>query len=71
MIVWPSWLWISTPLKFFLWLGNRIATWTGSLYVWKRMRASRLFWLWIVLINLLSWGALGLLFFWLHTRSSH
>lgn len=62
-MVWPAWLWIGTPLKFSIWLVNRIATWTGLYYFWSRLRASRVFWLWLVLINVLSWGALALLFF--------
>ena len=70
-MVWPSWLWIGTPLKFFLWLGNRLATWTGSFFLWKRWRARRRVWLWLILVNLMSFGALGVLFFWLHTRSRH
>ena len=69
-MVWPSWLWIGTPLKFFIWLGNRLLTWTGLYYVWTRFRSRRDFWLWFILINLTSMGGLILLLFWLHTRAS-
>ena len=71
MILWPPWLWISTPLKFFLWMGNRVATWTGSHLFWKRFRSRRTVWVWLVLLNIVSLGALGLLFVWLHHRSFH
>jgi len=65
---WPSWLWIGSPLKFWLWLINRLATWTGLVYAWKRLRATRFAWAWVLLINMLSLGCLGLLFVWLHNR---
>ena len=69
-MIWPSWLWIGSPLKFSLWLVNRLATWTGVIYMWRRFRAQRHVWLWLVLLNLVSLGVLGVVFFWLHTRSS-
>ena len=69
-MVWPAWLWIGTRLKFSLWLTNRIATWTGIAYFWKRFRSQRFFWWWLVLMNVVSFGGLCLLFFWLHVRSS-
>ena len=68
-MIWPSWLWIGTPLKFFLWLLNRFATWTGLFYLWKRFRSRRGFWVWFTLINLASLAGLGMLFFWLQMRS--
>ena len=68
-MVWPAWLSITTPLKFSLWLLNRLATWTGVFYFWKRFRAQRGFWIWITLINVVSLSALVLLFFWLYRRS--
>ena len=68
MMVWPSWLWITSPLKFWLWLGNRFATWSGALYLWRRFRARRDFWVWMVLLNVVSFAALGCLFFWLHVQ---
>ena len=64
-MLWPSWLWIGTPLKFFLWAANRLATGTGLLYLWKRSQVKRRFWMWMILINLVSLGGLILLFFWL------
>lgn len=69
--MWPAWLWIGTPLKFSLWLINRIATWTGVFYLWRRWRSRRHVWWWMIVVNTLSLGALGLLFFWLHLRSVH
>lgn len=72
-MLWPSWLWIGTRGKFFMWLGNRVTTWIGSFYVWKRLRVNRnrKVWLWLALINVVSLSALGVLFYWLHVRSSH
>lgn len=69
-MAWPAWLWIGTRLKFFLWLGNRLTTWIGSFVVWKRFRARRKIWVWLFLINAASLFALGLVFLWLHLRSS-
>ena len=71
MMAWPSWLWVGTPLKFFLWLGNRCVTWIGSLVLWRRWRDRRRVWLRLWCINLLSLGGLGLIFFWLHIRAAH
>lgn len=68
MIWWPSWLWISSPVKCVIWLGNRLLTWTGIYYVWRRFRSRRRFWCWFILINLASLSTLIGLFFWLHTR---
>ena len=67
--VWPAWLWIGTPTKVGLWAVNRVATWTGVAYLWKRFRSRRVFWLWMVAVNLVSFGALALLFFCLHRFS--
>ena len=69
-MIWPSWLWIGTPLKVGLWVVNRLATWTGLVYLWKRFRARRLFWVYVLLINTVSLGVLGIVFFWLHARAS-
>ena len=68
-MVWPSWLWIGTRLKFSLWALNRLATWTGVIYLWRRLRAHPWRWGLIILVNLLSFGGLILLFFWLHRLS--
>ena len=67
----PPWLWISTPLKFSLWLGNRLSTGVGAFFFWRRFRARRLIWVWLFLINAASLSALGLVFFWLYHRSRH
>lgn len=64
-MVWPAWLWIGTPLKFSVWLANRFATGTGLLYLWRRLRSRRHFWLWFILINACSISLLVLLLFWL------
>lgn len=64
-MVWPSWLWIGTPFKFWLWLTNRLATGGGLWYLWRRLRSRRHFWLWFIVIQLLSVSVLVSLFFWL------
>ncbi len=66
---WPAWLWIGTPFKFTLWLINRALTTTGVVYHWRWLRAQRFFWLWMILINIASFGLLALLFYWLHHRT--
>ena len=63
---WPAWLWVGTPLKLWVYLVNRLATWFGVYYLWRQRHARSRFWLRVVLINVLSLGALGLAFFWLH-----
>ncbi len=67
-MLWPSWLWIGTRAKFSLWLANRLTTWSGSFYFWRRFRSTQRVWLWLLIINVLSWGALALLFYWMHVR---
>jgi len=69
MVLWPSWLWINTPLRAVLWLCNRLVTWTGLAIFWKRFRASRAFWVWMTLINAGSFGLLVLVFLWLHQHA--
>lgn len=64
--MWPAWVGIGTPLTFSLWLVNRLATWTGLIYLWRRVRFRRFAWVWLSLINVASLGALGLVFYWLH-----
>ncbi|MBI3011328.1 MAG: hypothetical protein HYY58_02415 [Candidatus Omnitrophica bacterium] len=68
-MVWPAWLAIGTPLKLSLWLANRLATWTGLVYVWGRLRSRRWFWVWVVVANVVSLSALALAFLWLHRLS--
>ena len=70
-MIWPSWLWVGTPLKFILWLSNRVATWMGSFFLWKRFRARRAIWGWLMFFNIISLSALGLLFFCLHQWWRH
>ena len=70
-MAWPFWLGIGVPLKLKLWLGNRLATWAGMAYVWKRNARRRRIWVWLLAINVVSLGALAGLFFWLHQRSLH
>lgn len=65
MMLGPLTLWIGTPLKLFLWVINRLATWTGLLYLWRRLRSRRRFWTWFIIINVASLGSLGLLVCWL------
>ena len=65
----PAWFWISSPLKFFLWLFNRMATWTGSFVLWKRRRSTRRFLIGMIVLNMVSIGILGFIFFWLHTHA--
>ncbi|MBI3996221.1 MAG: hypothetical protein HY352_01055 [Candidatus Omnitrophica bacterium] len=67
----PSWLWIGTPVKVVLWLANRLATWTGSWYFWKRFKGRRRLWLWLLALNALSFTALGGVFYWIHVRRMH
>ena len=64
-MVWPAWLWVGTRLKLSLWLANRLATGTSLLYLGRRLRSRRFFWLWFILINVCSLSLLALLFFWL------
>jgi len=64
-VLWPAWLWIGTPMKFWLWLVNRGMASTGVFYVWKRKVSRRKFWLAVILINVITLGALAGLFFWL------
>ena len=67
-MVWPAWLWVGTRLKFVLWLSNRLATWTGLFFVWRRWRSRRLIWLWLSLLNLVSLGGLLWFFFWRYAK---
>ena len=69
-MAWFSWLWIGTPFKFALWLANRVATWTGLFFLWRRWQSRRHAWLWLLLLNAVSFGALALIFFWLRARSA-
>ena len=65
-MLWPAWLWIGTPVKFSVWLMNRLATWTGVGYVWKRFRTQRHVWVWLILLNVVSMAGLALALRWLY-----
>ena len=70
-MLWSSWfVWVGrlTPMKFFLWLGNRVTTWLGMFHVWKRFRSRRLIWVWLLLMNAASFGVLVFVFVWLKHR---
>jgi len=70
---WPEWwAWLGglTPMKLWLWGGNRMVTWTGLFFFWRRFRSRRLAWLWLVLLNSVSVGALVLVFVWLKHRTT-
>ncbi len=69
-MIWPAWLWIGTPAKFCAWLGNRLMTWVGSFYLWKRQRRHKRFWMWLLAVNLVSMSGLVLLLYWWHVRRS-
>ncbi len=63
----PSWLWIGTPLKFSIWFANRVVTWTGAFYVWRRFRRTHRIWFWLIVINAVSLVALVIALFFLRT----
>jgi hypothetical protein len=65
----PAWLWLTTPLKFGLWLANRLVTWAGLFWLWRRWRQHRSVWLRLALVNAASLGLLGGVFFWLWRSS--
>lgn len=67
-MIWPAWLSLASPLKLSLWIANRLATNTGVLYLWKRVRSRRTFWIGLVLINAVSIGGMALLLLWLRRR---
>ena len=60
--------WLGSPLKAMLWLGNRLATWTGLFFLWKRFRESRFVWVWLFLINAVSIGGLVMLLRWVSSK---
>lgn len=49
---------LGSPLKLFLWLGNRLVTWTGMALLWRQFRhvpdGIRRFIVWCVAINAVS-----------------
>ena len=69
-MIWPAWLSLTSPLKFSVWVVNRLATWTGGFFLWKRWRARRRVWVWLTLVNLVSLSGLCLVLFWLYKRAA-
>lgn len=63
---------LGSPLKVGLWIGNRLVTWTGLLYVWRRVANGpqrwRTFLVWATWINPLSLGVLAGLWYYLLAR---
>ncbi len=64
---------INTPLKLAILVGNRLATWTGLFYLWRRVASRRThgwrtFLLWALGINLVSLSLLAGLLFWFAHR---
>ena len=73
MILTGVWAFVfGSPAKIAIWFGNRVATWTGLLVVWKRLKGHpqrpRRFFLWLVLINGVSLALLAGLLWWLTHR---
>lgn len=53
------WLFLTgSPVKLSLWIGNRLATWTGLIVAWRKLKGSpnrsRAFFKWLMLINAVS-----------------
>jgi len=61
---WPAWLVLNTTAKWWAFWTNRTLTWSGFYAMRKKLRAMKLWWAWLLLVNLLSLGALALLFLW-------
>ncbi len=61
---------LGSPFKLAMWVGNRIATWTGLAVLWRKLKdvpnRRRRFLAWMVVINTLSVGLL-IVFLWLVT----
>ena len=49
---------LTSPIKLVIWLANRLATWLGIFFVWKKLEGSpnrkRHFIMWMVVINTIS-----------------
>jgi len=63
------WAWLlASPFKFAVLLSNRIATWTGLLMVWVRLKGTpnrmRRFLVWWVVLNAASLCLLGGAWWW-------
>ena len=66
MVHWPAWMLLNTTAKWWAFVTNRTLTWTGFYAARKRLRASKLWWAWLVAINVCSLAVLALLFLWWH-----
>ena len=58
----PVWaVWLGSPVKLVVWLGSRIAAWTGSAVAWKKLkhhpRRTQRFLIWMLVINVVAWLA--------------
>ena len=76
MILTTLWSFVfGSPIKIAVWVGNRIATWTGLVVMWKRLKGHpqrpKHFFLWLVVINGVSLALLVGLLWWLAHRSAH
>ena len=58
----PWLFFIGSPVKLTVWIGNRLATWTGLAVVWQKVKhapnRSRRFFTWLVALNAVSLLAL-------------
>ena len=61
---------VGSPLKLGVFIGNRVATWTGLLVVWQKLKGNpqrfRHFLGWLVIINAVSFSLLACVLWWLH-----
>ena len=63
---WPAWLLLNSTAKWWAFWTSRTLTWSGFYAMRKKLRAMKLWWLVLLLANLLSLGVLALLFFLWH-----
>ena len=65
MVLWPVWLGTKSFItKVWVWLAHRATTGPGIVYFWRRWRKHPRFWLWFILINIVSIASLFALFIW-------
>ncbi|MBI3292802.1 MAG: hypothetical protein HYZ73_08360 [Elusimicrobia bacterium] len=57
--------------KLIFWITNRLAAWSGSIWLWRlgRRTQRRRYYIWAVLLNLSLWGLLLGVFWWLALRA--
>lgn len=60
-------------MKGLFWITNRVAAWTGSFYLWRLGRRTnrKRYYVWAVVFNLVLWGLLVGLFWWLTVHAKH